>query len=443
MDHEVAQFLVDFSEFLPLCNSVDIAGVAIEQGGQLELLSIRCTAGSAQDSLPDAFHKLGPWRVFRYRRPVTNFPIFLRAISESGPLQLDDTVNLVGANPIKFYRSGFARAPGIFANVPARITWLGGSYVGKTFSSNSEHEQFSRLVATSYDYHDVAQLVSTLGLRQDFLADEMRGVRFEIEPPVYFKGTEWSESRIVLHFTAPQNADLKEIRVKWQTKKANGEAILSRGADIFSAEAATDEDYIDATVVYRTFGLLRLSEARPQKLIDFFPDVDRVDLPEVKVGPDYSKYGTTRRTLRISIRKQLSGDPTLLRIVERDIDHAVMCLEEGRYKLAAILAGAIVEATLIGRLSGESVSDLEAAFRAAFPSHSTAKPVPALDDLKLAQLIAVADKRRKLKDHKLYDGVRDWRNFVHPKLEATRGSIDVTAAKIAVTAAVRLLLQKS
>jgi hypothetical protein len=219
--------------------------------------------------------------------------------------------------------------------------------------------------------------------------------------------------------------------VKWQTPNTKGSTAITREADGgCTAIVAISDDHFDATVIYRTFSFWKLAEQRLQQLADFFPEPETETETFSEEGlPDYSKFATTRRGLRLSIKKQVLRDESLYKIIARDIEDA--------------LSGAIIEATLLGRLSGESPSDRETAFRAAFPNHGANKPVPGLDDMKLFQLIAVAAKRSKLKDHKLYDGIRDWRNFIHPNLEVAEGSIDLTAAQIAVTAAVRLLIGKS
>jgi hypothetical protein len=441
MDQPVEQFLEHFAEFAPLCDSLDIVGVAVEHESRLEPVCVRITF----DDITDTLQTFGRWRVFRRRCAARQFPEMVRAFVETGRLQIADDLALAcSAAPKGWYRNDFARTPAVYTSGFARLTWLSANCGGKTFPSNGDHEHFSRLIATSNEYHDVADLVTKLGLRQALMADESRALRFEIEPPLYFRRADWTADQVALRFAAPATLDLSEIRVKWQTKQTKGSSQIARAADLCSVVVSTSDEQLDATVIYRTFSLWNLSEGRPQKLVDYFPNLnsDEDDVPP-KAGPDYSRFETTRRTLRISIKKQVGGDATLYKIIARDIDDAVSCLDDGRYKLAAILAGAIVEATLLGRLSGESTSDLEAAFRAVFPKHSPTRAVPVLDDLKLYQLILVAEKRGKLKDHKLYDGIRDWRNFIHPNLEATEGSIDITAAQIAVTAAVRLLLGKS
>lgn len=442
---KLERFLVDHKDILKLCDSVDIAGVAVENKGRVDIVCVRITAGTAEDTLAQSLVAFGPWRVFRTRCAATHFADIALTLTRTGRLRFDDQIEFVcEALPRDLYSNDFVQTPdAVFTKGQAQITWLGGSCGAKTFSDYAEQSRFSRLIATSDDYHNVPELVRKLSLRQSLSTDEQRGIRLEIEPPLYFRHFEWRPDRAVLHFSVPALVDLTEMRVKWQTQDARGIAPISRDpGGGCTAAVITSGDQLDATVICRTFSLWVLAERRPQRLADFFPEPETEDDTEENL-PDYSKFETTRRGLRLSIKKQVSRDEALYKIVARDIEDAIFCLERGKHKLAAILSGAIIEATLLKRLSAESQADLEAAFRAAFPNHAANKPVPPLKDMKLAQLIAVAEKRNKLSDHKIYDGIRDWRNFIHPNVEAKKGSIDVTAAQIAVTAAVRLLLGKS
>jgi hypothetical protein len=447
MNPKLEQFLADHSDILKLCNSVDIAGIAVENKGRLEIVCVRISAGAADSNGANSWATLGPWRVFRCRRAAAQFSELARTFVSTGSLRFDDQIQFVCAEPQSdFYWNEFFRtSDAVFTTGQVQLTWLGGRCGAKTFSDYAEHSHFSRLVETSDDYHNVPELVKKLSLRQALLADEARFMRFEIELPLYFQRTEWKADKVVLHFLAPAFVDLSEMRVKWQTPNTKGSTAITREADGgCTAIVAISDDHFDATVIYRTFSFWKLAEQRLQQLADFFPEPETETETFSEEGlPDYSKFATTRRGLRLSIKKQVLRDESLYKIIARDIEDAMLCLERGQHKAAAILSGAIIEATLLGRLSGESPSDRETAFRAAFPNHGANKPVPGLDDMKLFQLIAVAAKRSKLKDHKLYDGIRDWRNFIHPNLEVAEGSIDLTAAQIAVTAAVRLLIGKS
>ena len=66
--------------------------------------------------------------------------------------------------------------------------------------------RFMHAVTISEAYHDVQSVVRTLVLRQAMSADEGRGVRFEIEPAIYFLGTEWTTREAILRFSIPQAA---------------------------------------------------------------------------------------------------------------------------------------------------------------------------------------------------------------------------------------------
>lgn len=441
---ELERFLEGHAGILGLCNSVDVAGVAVEKKGRLEVVCVRITAGASLNTIVNSLTPFGPWRVFHYRFDATHLSRVAHALTETGCLRLDDETEIICELPPRnLYENSFVQSPdGVFDRGPVQIAWLGAPCGDKAFLDQAEHSRFFRLIGASDDYHDVSELVKKLPFRQSLTIDEQRGVRFEIESPIYFRESEWRNDRVVLNFSIPLGIDLSGMRVKWQTANARGIAPIARESNSQCvATIVTEESQLSAAVICESTSLWSLVERRPQEPISFLPELETEDDTERRL-PDYSKFETTRRGLRLLIKKQVYRDEVLYKIISRDIEDAILCLERGSYKLAAILSGAIIEATLLGRLSGELQADVEAAFRAAFPSQTT-NAIPRLEKLTLAQLIAVAEKRGRLKDHKIYDAVRDWRNFIHPNLEANKGSIDVTAAQIAVTAAVRLLLGKS
>lgn len=448
MDPKLKSFLDDYRDLLPLCNATDVAGIAIDTGKRIELLCCRITAGSAEGSASvDFLQTVGSWHVFRYRRGADHLRELAEGLPSGGSVTLDALSCEWTENSQSIHRNDFVRIPEVvLAAGPAPVTWLRIGTATKIFADYGQQQGFERLVAASSDFYNIQDLVRRLVLRQSLNGDDARGIRFEVEPGLWFRRAEWREAEVDLHFTAPAGADLAEARVKWQATSGQNIAPLVCTPDGAIAKVATAADSIDATVIFRTLSLAALHESRPEKadaeaptkLAEYFPDLDVGD-DLLSSFPDYSKFGTTRRGLRISIKKQVAGDEKFYKIVARDIEDALWCLEQGKYKLAAILSGGIIEAILLARLAQDTPADRQSAFTALYPG----KTAPALEDMKLFQLIAVANKRSRLKEHKIYDGIRDWRNFVHPKLEADEGAVDVMAAQIAVNAAVRLLMGKS
>lgn len=441
MDPILANLLKDHDELSPLCNSTDVAGIAVERGDAFELITARITAGS-RDVPPasDVFHIVGRWRIFRYLRGPTYLADAARSLSETGQLPINANATYRCADSIHgLHRNDFVQTPdSVFSHGQALITYVGASCGPKTFADLSEYQLFLRLIATSEHYHNVSDLVRGLVLRQAMIHDEARGLRFEIEPALYFQRPEWRPRDVLLHFGVPRNVDISDARVKWQTKESQGIAAVARSGDTCTALISTDTKKLDAIVIYRSFKLQTLyEEDRPQPLAESLdPDIEEENR---KTYPDYAKYGTTRRGLRLSIMKQVSRDQALYKIVSRDIEDAIWCLENDKYKLAAILSGGIIEAILFARLARDTPADIQNAFAALYSN----KQAPPVTDMKLYQLIAVASKRGSLKESKIYDGIRDWRNFVHPNREVQDGAVDIMAAGIAVNAAVRLLLGKS
>lgn len=448
MDPKLKSFLDDYRDLLPLCNATDVAGIAVDTGKRIELLCCRITAGSAEGSSSvDLHQRIGSWHVFRYRRDADHLRDLAESLPSSGSVALDTLSCEWTENSQSLHRNDFVRTPDVvLASAPAPVTWLRIGTATKIFADYGQQQGFERLVAASSDFYNVQDLVRKLVLRQSLNGDDAKGIRFEVEPGLWFRRAEWREADVVLHFAAPAGAELADARVKWQATSGQNVAPIVCTPDGAVATVSAAGDSIDATVIFRTLSLAALHESRPEKvdaevptkLAEYFPDLDIGDEP-FSSFPDYSKFGTTRRGLRISIKKQVAGDERFYKIVARDIEDALWCLEQGKYKLAAILSGGIIEAILLARLAQDTPSDRQTAFSTVYPG----KTAPSLEDMKLFQLIAVANKRGRLKEHKIYDGIRDWRNFVHPKLEADEGAVDVMAAQIAVNAAVRLLLGKS
>jgi len=222
---------------------------------------------------------------------------------------------------------------------------------------------------------------------------------------------------------------------------------VGEGTRLVTIEPATDgivaavdgaQPKVDVSVVHRDLQIMSFQAVLPSP-VSFSESTAQVRR-STKRPPshDYSRFGTTQRTIRVSINKQID-DEKVRRIVIRDIDDALDCLDRKRFKLTAILCGGILEASLNARLSKEAPGQIAAAFRKRFP----AVPVRKLEDMKLQQLVGVAAELDKLRNHKLYDNIRDWRNLVHPAAEIREGTVTRNDAEIAFRAAVDLLLQHS
>jgi hypothetical protein len=108
-------------------------------------------------------------------------------------------------------------------------------------------------------------------------------------------------------------------------------------------------------------------------------------------------------------------DKVLRNVLRTDITEAYHCLTEGRWKAATVLAGSVIEALLVWRLSRYTAAQLMSAATAVVwpPSQKAPKGPP--DGWKFFQLIKVAAKIGAISSdaEKQADLARDYRNLIH------------------------------
>jgi hypothetical protein len=102
--------------------------------------------------------------------------------------------------------------------------------------------------------------------------------------------------------------------------------------------------------------------------------------------------------------------------VRRDLSEAYQALNEARWKAATVLAGAVIEALLVWRLSKVPTPARQTAVAAAFPNPKK-QPAAILEDWHLGQLIGVAAAVPMLLKPGTVTQIRlaqDYRNLIHP-----------------------------
>jgi hypothetical protein len=125
------------------------------------------------------------------------------------------------------------------------------------------------------------------------------------------------------------------------------------------------------------------------------------------------------------------ADPAVRSIVERDYrELAIRALPDGSWKSTVILAGSILEAVLYDLLTKEPTLSASAMTSSEAPTKKKGGPVKDItkhtrdEQWSLNDLIKVACDL-KLLPHKdeqaIHLVLRDYRNFIHPRLEAKMG----------------------
>jgi len=271
--------LKDHYELSSLCETTDVAGIAVENDGRLELMTARITAGSTDRAAPpDTLHAIGPWRVFRYRRAQTYFADAIHSLVEFDLLRVSSETTFHCAEALQaVHRNTFVEKQSVFSNYTALTTWVGATCGARTFADLADYLRFWQSVAVCEHYYDVQDVIHRNVLRQSLGTDEARGLWFEIEPAFYLRGVEWRSRDAVLHFQVPEAAGLADARVKWQTASSSGVSSIERSGDSCSALIRADGQTLNATVIYRNSDLWKLHQQEyPESLADSahpdFPD---------------------------------------------------------------------------------------------------------------------------------------------------------------------------
>lgn len=289
MDSELESILADHAEMNELCTSTDIAGIAVARGSVMELVTVRITAGRSDElTMPDFVHTVAEWRVFRCRRDQAFFAAAARSLCDTGQLHIEGTSPYECSQRLgKFYRNVFVEYPAsVFSTGRALITWAGATCGDRTFRDYSEHQRFMRAVSISDEYHNVQSIVDRLLLRQVMSGDESRGIRFEIEPAIYVRHTEWRSHDALLHLEIPKDVGLSTARVKWRAGGSSGVAPIARNDITCAASIPTAEGPFDATVVFGTHSLWELyREERPQSF-----DIAALSIPGARMNLEEAPY---------------------------------------------------------------------------------------------------------------------------------------------------------
>ncbi|MBI4722781.1 MAG: hypothetical protein HY769_07300 [Candidatus Stahlbacteria bacterium] len=124
----------------------------------------------------------------------------------------------------------------------------------------------------------------------------------------------------------------------------------------------------------------------------------------------YTKYRVSQKLKKVTNKK-------VRNILKRDIEIAIVCLIHKLWKPCVILCGGIIEGLLIEKLQERQKSKREQAYKQRYPDK---KNKTCLEEYTLNELIGVCEKLEILEEPtaKMVQGVRDYRNYIHPKVES-------------------------
>ena|ERR1700759_4072960 len=436
----VERFLGEHGELLSVCTSMDVALLLRKTSGANTLIAGRVTAGCPLAPQTDQEFDFGDWVAQRFQLDASEFRSALDNAVNNQCLAFSGHPQMSFVDSLESWRSNDPTAShaSIFGS-RAFYTWIGAGT--KRAFSIEEFNRFEKAIKRHQRFHDISTFADEVRFRIPMSPDHGGGVRFEIEIPVYYLGAEWKEDDAILRFDVRAPSSSSDVQLKWKSSESRNVSVLQSDGTGSIARITAPSGSVDITILFHS-ATWDFSEVRPvPKLSEFFPDSDgdELDLPDTP-KLDFEQFGIKRQTLRRAIKRQVNRDQKAFNIIARDIEDAIACLSEKRYKIVAILAGGIVEGILISRLESEAREVIRNTYIATFSNRS---PKSDVANLTLQELVAVAAKLGKLKDEKLYDTLRDWRNFVHFHAEKRDDAVDVNSAQIAIRAAIRLLLEKN
>lgn len=129
------------------------------------------------------------------------------------------------------------------------------------------------------------------------------------------------------------------------------------------------------------------------------------------------EFRYTRTKVAKRLKKICAGDQQLKDILLRDICDAVRCYAHELWKPAVILCGGAIEGILSQPIAREPAVARDAAYLRAYPTQKRAKK---MSHYRLMHYLDVAAELEVIKGTtaKLGQGIRDYRNYIHPLAES-------------------------